>query len=424
MEAEAYPQPPVALTEEQRRARLRYMGRWATGLLIAMGGVYVLTRVFADLGPWVGYVRAFAEAAMVGALADWFATTALFRHPLGLPIPHTAIVPRKKDRIGDSLGRFVLTNFLSRATLSQKLEGYDFASKGVAWLLEERNRQLLAHQTTQSIPRLLAMVDDEAAQRLIRQNLERQLQGLEISPIAHSLLGTLTQGEAQQELLTEVVRIASTALVENKEALRERLRKETPWYVPRFVDNNLAERIVERTEAMLRELNREPDHPVRLQFAKALAQFVDELKQSPSFAERLEQIKTDLLTSPSVSVHLDSVWATLKANVLEDAASDNSAIRGQLLELLQALAERVVADARLHAEVNAWVRNQVLDLAESQRQHVAALIATTVKAWDRETVIDKLELQVGRDLQFIRINGTLVGGLVGLLLHLLDGVLG
>lgn len=415
---------PAGLTEHERRARLKRMTRWATGMLIGMLGVYILTRIYHAAGAWVGYVQAFAEAAMVGALADWFAVTALFRHPLGLKIPHTAIVPRKKDRIGDSLGRFVLTNFLNHETLASKLQQQDFVGQGVDWLLEPAHRDRVAAQLTAAIPKLVGYVDDRVVQELLRENLEQQLKDVEVAPLAHRVLTTLTAEDRHQDLLNEVIRIAGLALVENKAALQERVRKESPWYIPKFVDNSLAERILERTEAMLRELKREPDHPLRQKFSETLSNFIQELEHSPVFKRQMEAAKKELLATPAVGEHLDELWLKLKARILEDTESDDSALRARLSELLHGFAQRVLADDDLHEELNAWLRGQLLDLAEGQRDSVSQLIANTVKQWDRETVIEKLEIQVGRDLQFIRINGTLVGGLVGLTLHTLEALVG
>lgn len=418
-------EPPMnAATEAERRIRLQRITAWATALLVAMGVVYVLARIYAGFGTWVGFVQAFAEAAVVGALADWFAVTALFRYPLGLKIPHTAIIPRKKDRIGDSLGRFVNTNFLNRPTLAEKLEKQDFVGMGVDWLLHQGNRDRLAVQLTNSIPKLVGYIDDRTAQQLLRENLEKQLRDVEVAPLAHTLLASLMAGERHQELLNEVIRIASLALVENKAALRDRVHQESPWYIPKFVDNSLAERIVERTEAMLRELKREPDHPLRLQFSKTLAAFIDDLEHSPTFKRQMEAAKHDLLNAPSVGQHLDELWLRLKNALLADVERENSDLRRRVAELLHALAQRLLTDDVLHAELNTWLREQLLDLAEQQRPAVSNLIANTVKQWDRETVIDKLEIQVGRDLQYIRINGTLVGGLVGLTLHTIEVLVG
>jgi uncharacterized membrane-anchored protein YjiN (DUF445 family) len=411
--------PPPPFTEAERVARLRRMTRLATGLLLAMCVVFVVAAYFESRGAWVGYVRAFAEAAMVGALADWFAVTALFRRPLGLPIPHTAIVPERKDRIAESIGRFVQNNFLSEEVLRQKLHNLDLAAKLEAWLSHTENVDALADKVATLIPEALASVKDETAQQWVQRFTMAEASKVNVSSIMAELLTVLLQNNQHDEVVNEALKLAEKAFAENKRSLRERVRQESPWYVPGFVEKQVYDKIVQRTHETIRAIQKDPNHPIRQKIEDALAEFIEDLRSDAALQQRVEQRKLEFLNNDAVQGYLHRAWPDLKAALLADAAKPDGELRSRTRAMLQLLSTHLLQDEQVRGRLNRWVQTATLQLALGQREAVATLIADTVKQWDRQRLVRTLELMVGRDLQFIRINGTLVGGGVGLLLHLL-----
>lgn len=409
--------PLPVLTEEQRRARLERMRRLATGLLILMAVVFLALEVWRNYLPaWTRYVAAFAEAAMVGALADWFAVTALFRRPLGLPIPHTAIIPEKKTRIGESLGRFVQTNFLAPDVIQHRLDQIDVATRLEAWLAEPANVQMLAQRISNLLPPLLDKLDDDAMEDLIGRNVEAQVAKLDLAPIASQLLTALTAQNKHQEILDQMLRWAERQFDQRKPDIRVLIRKESPWYL-RLVDRPLFEKLVETVERTLTEINQDPQHPLRQEVSTWLANLIEELRTSPELHARLEAAKTDILAHPSVRGYFSRLWALIRTRLREDVEAGQMQTR--IEQVLQSLGKRLLKDEALREQINRAFRNAAAQVVEAQRDNVGRLIGETVQRWETPVLVDRLELMVGRDLQFIRINGTLVGGAVGVLLYIL-----
>lgn len=400
------------------------MARIATGLLLAMCVVFVVASYaearFTQIGgTWIGYVRAFAEAAMVGALADWFAVTALFRRPLGLPIPHTAIVPERKDRIAESIGRFVQNNFLSEEVLRQKLANLDLAAKLEAWLSHPENVESLEAKITALVPQALATVKDESAQRLIREFTLAEAEKVNMPAVMAELLTVVLQNNQHAEVVDEALKLAEKAFAENKRTLRERVRQESPWYVPGFVEKQVYDKIVQRTHETIRAIQKDPNHPIRQKIEDTLEEFIHNLRIDTALQARIQQRKLEFLKNKTMQDYLRRAWPDLKAALLADAAKPDGEFRRRTRAALELMGTKLLGDPQLRDRLNQWVQTTTLQIALSQREAVGLLIADTVKQWDRQRLVRKLELMVGRDLQFIRINGTLVGGMVGLLLHAL-----
>lgn len=417
--------PPTAppfrvFTEAERRARLRRMGRVATGLLIAMGLSFLVLHIYRhQLPPWTAALRAFAEAALVGGLADWFAVTALFRRPLGLPIPHTAIIPSQKERIGYSLGRFVQQNFLAPEVVERHLGAVDLSGRALAWLERPENRQQLTDRVMASLPELLRALDSAELERLVGRNVEAQLRSVALAPLLAELIEVVAAQNKHQELLTEALQLVRTTVQKNKNQIKAAIKKETPWYVPGFVDDQLYERIMGTTDQTIAAVRREPDHPIRQQFSALLEDFVARLRQDPAAQQRIAAAQDEVLSHPVVGDYLSSLWGQIRARLEADLQQDDSAVRARVDQALTALVERLGQDPAFQGRINRTLRAAVVQLVDSQREQLSGLIAATVSNWETRTLVDRLELMVGRDLQFIRINGTLVGGLVGLLLYLL-----
>ncbi|MCO4100766.1 DUF445 domain-containing protein [Gemmatimonas sp.] len=421
---------PMALRitpdDDVRRVRLLQMKRIATAMLVVVAVVFVVARYYESQFPWLGYLRAFAEAAMVGGIADWFAVTALFRHPLGIPIPHTAIVPSRKDRIGTALGNFVQRNFLTREVVTTKLAAMKLGERAAQWLARPENSRRIARAAAHGISGAVNVMRDEDVQALVDRGIVSRLRRMQAAPLAAKTFELLTADGRHQALLDDALRLAARFLDENEVAIRERIKQESPWWVPGAVENRLGDKIVSGVEATLIAVAADPAHPLRRRYDEAVEKFVANLRENPETIARAEQIKLDVLDHPGVAEFSREVWGDVKvriANYAEKLASDAEAEPDQLEQWLSGLGHKVLEDAALAEKVNGWVVELVTYSVEQAREEVAKLIATTVGAWDANATSRKIELQIGRDLQFIRINGTIVGGLVGLLLYIAGGLL-
>ena len=392
------------------------MKRVATGLLVFMTLVFVATG-FLPQTVLVGYVRAFAEAAMVGALADWFAVTALFRHPLGLPIPHTAIVPRRKDQIGASLGRFVRDHFLNREALTPRLARIDFAAGVGRWLARPENARRLSGDAAGFCAWLLDAADDRTLRALLTENLHLGLRGLRVAPLLGRLLDLLASADRHQRLMDQAVRIAREQLDENRFAIRLRIGEQSPWWIPKFVDEELYDRIVTEIERFLDSVGTDESHPARQKFNAEARAFIERLKHDPELIARVEALKDEVLSHPAVDAYLTSLWERVSGFLRAETAKEDSELKRRLEQGLVSFAEAVLVNDGMRVQINRWLGDAILHIVGNYRDEMAGVIEDTVRAWDARDATRRIELQVGRDLQFIRINGTLVGGLAGLLIH-------
>ena len=399
-------------------ARLRAMQRVALALLLVAAAVFLVVRRYEPLHPGLGYLRAFCEAALVGGLADWFAVTALFRRPLGLPIPHTAIIPEKKDRLGDALGDFVERNFLSSEVVAAKLTDIDFSGVLAGWLADPARSGPLASQLTTLLPRLLDALGEEPMRHFIRANFAAALRRIDMAPLAADLLETLSAHNRHQELVDELLMQAERFLREAEPEIRGQVRAKTAWLWQKLgVDEKISDRLIEAAEEALAEVSRDPSHAWRQRFAQLIREYVDALRHSDEYRLRAEGLKEAVLAHPGLGDYLGAVWDEVRAQVREDAGRHDSRIRARLEATLLWLGEALHGDQAVREALNGWMRALLTELVRTRRNEVATLISTTVRRWDARTVSDKIERAIGRDLQYIRINGTLIGGLVGLLLH-------
>jgi uncharacterized membrane-anchored protein YjiN (DUF445 family) len=405
-------------------AGLRRMRAIATGLLVLMAITFLLTRAFEAGHPALGYVRAFAEAAMIGALADWFAVVALFRHPLGLPIPHTAIIPRNKDRIGAGLGRFVETNFLAPNIVSHKLAGADLAGGFARWVQQPETLRMLSMRLSRFLPTLLDALDDEDLRKVIQMAVAGRLERIRIAPLLGEMILLMTRDGRHRPLVDELLRQASTLVERYEPSLRDKVREKTGWLWRIVgVDAKVCDRLISVAEETLADARSNPEHDWRIKLDEQLAQFAHELKTSPELQDSAEALKQELLSHPAVAEYLQGLWQDLRRFVAEDTAREDSRIRAHVQDGLQALAYRLLSDDVVRRKLNILLRTGAEQAAQAGRQAVAELIATTVAKWDADTVSRKIEVAVGRDLQFVRINGTLIGGLVGVVLHAVGALL-
>jgi uncharacterized membrane-anchored protein YjiN (DUF445 family) len=418
------PPIPQVIDAEAKQIQLDRMKRRATGLLVLMGVVFVAAWILESAHPWLGYVRATAEAGMVGGVADWFAITALFRRPLNLPIPHTAIIPSRKDRIGRSLGNFVQNNFLSPEVLGAKLRAAALSRRASEWLRDPEHARLVVRQAAGALRSATAVVRDDDVHAFLERSVIEPLKQRPIAPVLASGLTLLTANDRHQQLLDRVVHGLARLLAENEELIRDRVREESPWWVPEFVDDKLHDRIVDGIARTLYSVSEDPSHPLRRQLDELLTNWIEQLRESPEMMARAESLKQQVLDNPTSDRLTESLWHELKQVLDRQVDAAEQGIPGGLERGLSALAEAALEDEALLAKIDEWIIGAVLRIVEQHRHEVGQLIAATVSAWDPDETSRRIELQIGRDLQFIRINGTLVGGLVGLVLYAVTQMVG
>jgi len=414
---------PVATTadslDEQRARDLRRMKAVATGLLVAVALVFVAARAAGDGGGALGYVEAFAEAAMVGALADWFAVTALFRHPLGLPIPHTAIIPRRKDQIGQSLGQFVQDNFLTEELLNERLERARVGARLGDWLAHPANALRASAAAGDVIRGALEVVDDQAIGGSIEGLVERRIRATPVAPLVGRAIDLAVENGHHQRLLDATMTGLGNFLDDNRHTFRERLQTESPWWVPESIDDRIFDKIFSGVHRFLDDVGRDHDHEVRRSIDRRVVAFAERLRDDPELVAKGEELKEELLAHPDVRAWIGSLWGEVKQSLDAAAVDADSELRRRMTFSLSQLGERLRTDPELQSKVDRWVASAGGYLVSNYRHEVANMISSTVERWDAESTSARLELQVGRDLQFIRINGTVVGGLAGVLIHAL-----
>jgi uncharacterized membrane-anchored protein YjiN (DUF445 family) len=411
------PRVPIHKEDPNKQIQLDRMKRRATGLLVAASVVFVIAVSLESRYPWLGYVRATAEAAMVGGLADWFAITALFRHPLGIPIPHTAIIPSRKDRIGRSLGGFVQNNFLSREIIAARLDGLRIADRMARWVSDPANSRRIAHHVASGLAGTAQVLRDDDVQSMIDRAVVTRVRKTQVAPVLGNILSLLTAENRHQELLDEALRLISEGVQRNEELIRQRIREESPWWLPEAVDDRIHDKVVDAIENTLRQVAADPGHPLRERFDRALKDFIDRLRTSPELIARAEEIKEDMLSNPAVQQFSASIWGDVKHALARYAERKETDPPGAVEQGLMKLGGAVQGDPELMAKVDGWILDAVLYAVDQFRGEVAHLISYTVGQWDAEETSKKIELQIGKDLQYVRINGTLVGGLVGLILY-------
>ena len=396
----------------------------ATGLLVVMAAVFLVTRQFQSAYPWVGYVKAFAEAAMVGGLADWFAVTALFRHPLGLPIPHTAIIPRNKDRIGQALANFLKENFLVAPVVARRMRNIDLAGAVGRFLQAPHGQETRIRQgASRLIADLFESLDDERLGGLVKSSIANRIRKMEVSPLLGAALASAINEDRHVPMLEAAIRWTARALDANEGLIREMVHKRANWVLKLAgLDAKLADAIVDGLRKLTADMHTDPAHPVRIKIEQALADLANDLQTKPETRERVEAMKVELLDNKSVSLWLDALWQRAREAMIRSARNPDAALAGKLGEILQSMGHSLEDDPRMKSAINMFARRAVAGMAASYGSSIVKLVSETVRRWDAQTITNRLEAAVGRDLQYIRINGTLVGGLVGLGLHALDAL--
>jgi uncharacterized membrane-anchored protein YjiN (DUF445 family) len=409
--------------EQDKQRGLRQMKAVALAFLLGAAVVYVVARLTDNAAPWVGYVAAMAEASMVGALADWFAVTALFRHPLGLPIPHTAIIPRKKDALGENLGDFVGDNFLAEEVVADKLRRVGVGDRLGRWLVQPRHADRATAELATAMHAAITVLRDEDIQAVLENALVKRLIEKPWGPPLGRLLGQLLADGAHHKLVDLVAERAYEWVRDNHGAVSRVVSRRLPGWSPKFVDELVADRLYGEVLAFAWAVRSEPDHPMRKAADTFLMEFAEDLRMDPGTIERAEAIKLQVLAHPDVQILVGSAWGTAKKMLLDAADDPSSELRRRVRDALVALGLRLTGDAELRSKVDNWLQGVASYVISNYRGEIITLITDTVERWDAEETSRKVELQVGRDLQFIRINGTVVGALAGLAIHAISQLL-
>lgn len=413
---------PPELEEAQRRALRRNKLR-ATALLIGAASVFIATSALHEAGFWLLLVRATAEASVVGGLADWFAVTAVFRRPLGLPIPHTAIVPRHKDRIGEALGAFVTRNFLTPTLLAAKLRSIDPAGQLAIWLAEPANAALVAERVTLVLPHIIRSLEDDEIREFAARALGDQLRTADLASALGKTLGVLTTGLPFDTVFDRALDVLQAALDREAGTIYRIVEERAAWWVPKALDRRLANAIVDGLAEIITEL-RDPESERRHVFRLRLETLAQDLIHSPAHRERLESLKNQLLEQHDVKLWLAAIWDALRNAVIDDLATPASRTREALAHALLSLGRALSGDAAMRSRLDAAIEEAAIKVIVPWRNEIGRFISDVVRGWEARTVVDRLELALGPDLHYIRITGTLVGACVGCLLFLISQLLG
>jgi uncharacterized membrane-anchored protein YjiN (DUF445 family) len=406
-------------------AGLRRM-RWiATGMLVVMAATFLAARAIGPVHPAIGFVRAFAEAAMVGGLADWFAVTALFRHPLGLPIPHTAIIPRNKDRIGETLAAFLRDNFLVPGVVARRMRQLDVAGAAGRWLASPAGTQgRLRKGASRLAANMLEAFDQQRLGGMVKATIGQRLRALDMSPLlGQALTAAIAEGR-HAPLLDGIIRWAAKILSANEHMIRAMVH-ERAGSVMRWtgLDETLANKIIDGLDNLLHDMAEDSGHPLRAKAEEGLAALAHDLQHDEKMRLRVEALKAEIIENPAMQRWLDGLWESARAGMLRIARDPDAALTGQLGEALRQLGDTLQTDEMLRATINRFVRRTAVGMAADYGDGIVRLVSETVRGWDARTITRRLENAVGKDLQYIRVNGTLVGGLVGLIIHSIDVLL-
>ena len=403
-----------------RAAELRRVKTVATAVLAATLALFVAAKLLLPIHPAFGFVAAFAEAATIGGLADWYAVVALFRRPMGLPIPHTAIIQSNQQRIADKLGEFIEVHFLEPAPVEAKLRQIDFGSFIADWLRDRKRSADLARFSLRLLPEAVSATETSGLQTFITRRIATQLQSIDLAPLAAGTLRAFLQEGRHQGLLDDILRIVHESLTQPQTMamVREKIRGELPTLLKLYrADKYLVNKIVASATAFFEEVRSDSGHPFRGEFDRMVLSFIDRLGSDPSYAERIATLKRDLLARPELSDLIRNIWSNARSFIERSASGETQVLQQHLAGMFAKAGEALKADSELRAEINGGLVVVLRTFVADQKSGVSSFISDQVKAWDMGQLISLIEINIGRDLQYIRFNGSLIGGLAGLGLY-------
>lgn len=417
---------PVARARSDADAKLSALRRTkfaATAALALCVLIFAVAKSFEGRFAWLGFVAAFAEAATIGGLADWYAVVALFKRPLGLPIPHTAIIPENQNRIADNLGRFIEVNFLAPEPVREKLAEVDFSALVADWLSDADRAAGLSRFVGRLVPRTLAAIEQSGLRGFVTSRMLEQVEKVPLAPLAAELLSALTDDRRHQKLFDEFTKVVGRFL-SDEEALarmREKIREELPSLFNLFrADAYLLKKIVASAGSLLDEVRADPDHPMRAEFDRFVESFIERLRTSKQYARRAEKLKRDFLARPELKALAGDMWESMRLFIEQDARAPNSMIRAHLANMFVEVGRHLAGDPRIRADMNQGFVVALASFVESQKSGVSKFIADQVKRWDLAQLTRLIEMNIGRDLQYIRFNGMVIGGLAGVVLYTVE----
>ena len=418
------PRPPAPSTDRNRR-QLITTRRRATALLAVVAAIFAGTvAAGAEDGSGLGYVQAMAEASLVGGLADWFAVVALFRHPLGLPIPHTAIITERKEQFGETLGEFIQDSFLTPDAVAERVRAAGVGARVAAWMAEPTNAEKLAGHALGAAVEVVDLLQDETVHDVIERLLRERIKAASIVPMAGRAMGALTKEGRHNEVVDAALLGLDRYLDEHRNELQARFRDQAPWWLPGAVEDRIFERLLDGVRAVLDDMAHDRGHGLRRQLDARILLFVEELQTSPELRAKGEQLTRDLLERPELRTWVTSLWTDAKTHLRGQAADPASALHQQLSAAIVSGGLRLQAEPALAAKIDDGAEAGARYVVEHFGGEITNLVSTTIARWDGEETSDRLELLLGPDLQFIRINGTVVGGIAGLALHAIAQVPG
>ncbi len=389
--------------------------------LLALSVVIALAARLLQSHHWsLGYVAAWAEAAAICGLADWYAVVALFRHPCGVPLPHTAIISNNRERIAESFGDFVEEQFLAPDPIEQKLESVDFAAAGADWLADEERSLSLSRFTLRLLPQALSAVEETGLQSFMAQHVVERIEALDVAPLAAKLMAAFVEDQRHQRIFDEILAGLDRLLRDEQtlEAVREKIRGELPSLFNLFrADAYVLRRLVTLISSFIHEAQTDPDHALRHDFDRFVRDFVEKLGSSPEYADKAETLKRELLARPEIRALAEDLWMSVRRFLEKDARSGNSILEIHLARFLADLGRKLAHEPRLRAEINAGMVKVLQTFVQSQKREISQFITDQIRSWDVVQMVDIIELNIGRDLQYIRLNGTFIGGLAGLALY-------
>lgn len=407
------------MNDEDKRKQLRKYKAFATGLFVLMTIIFIITTILQKTldSHWIGYVRAFSEAAMVGALADWFAVTALFRHPLGIPIPHTNLIENSKEKLGDNLGSFVVSNFLSPKTIRPYIQKLKISGFVGEWLSKERNQEVLIKNLSDIVLDILNKLDDSKVSHFISKKVGEMTDNIKLNAILGNGIIYLLDKNDHQKIITNLSAQIKDYIILNEDVIQERVKKGSYSFIPSFVDNKIADKIASGLADFFKEVEENPVHEIRDLITKKIYEFSHDLKESPKWNDEFKTIKNDFLKNDKLEEYSNDIWLSIKKTLNNELQEDESSLKKYITKNLNEFSENLKNDEKLQNKIDQWVRVTAYKYILKNTHQAGNLISSTVGNWQGKELSEKLELEVGKDLQFIRVNGTLVGGLVGLIIY-------
>ncbi|AZI58927.1 DUF445 domain-containing protein [Nakamurella antarctica] len=401
----------------ERMRALKRMKLVATSLLAVMAVIFVIAWEFQGDFPWLGYVRASAEAGMVGALADWFAVTALFRHPLGLKIPHTAIIPEKKESLGSSLSEFVADNFLNETVVRDKLSRLSLSHRVGSWLARPAGAERVTAEISHAISGLANILHDDQISEMLASTAKRRIEQIQVAPALGKIAGGVFERGDHHDVVNLLIERIHTWVLNHEDLVSGAVTKQAPSWTPRFVDSLVSEKLFREVEKYVRGVRDDPDHKIRIALDDFLTELAHDLQHDPVTMARAEEVKNQIAANPQIQGLVNSIWTSVKATILDATGDPDSVLRRKAADGIAQLGEKLMQDRAFASKIDSWIQDAAGYLANRYSREVAGIIDETVANWDGEATSKKIELLVGRDLQFIRINGTVVGALAGLAIY-------